>query len=46
VISVLAGVLPEPAAIPVLALVLMLFGVAIQAVWWSVHRLKNTGSSR
>jgi hypothetical protein len=39
VIDGLAGDLPEPAAIPVLALILMVVGVALQAVWWSIHRL-------
>ena len=39
VVSALSGSLPEPAAIPVLALILMVVGVALQAVWWSVHRV-------
>lgn len=41
VVAMLSGELPERAAIPILVLLLMLVGVALQAVWWTVHRLKS-----
>jgi Kef-type K+ transport system membrane component KefB len=41
VVTALAGELPEPAAIPVLVLLLMLLGVAVQATWWGLSKMRG-----